>query len=206
MGRSGSGKSTLAQLINRMFDPTAGRVMLDGHDIKYFPLTELRRAVGVVPQDPHLTSGTILDNIALGDPMPDMKRAARAAQLSHAEEFILDAPQGYFQPLTEDGGGLSGGQRQRVAIARALYQNPRILIFDEATSGLDAENEAAINDMMPEICRGRTVITIAHRLKTVVNSDRIFVVDEGAVVEQGTHQELVKQGGLYAELVASSLG
>jgi ATP-binding cassette subfamily B protein len=198
VGRSGSGKTTMVQLINRLFEPFDGKVLIDGYDVKHYPLSELRRIIAVVTQDSRLFSGSILENISIGDQFPDIKRAIDAAILAGADSFIRQHPEGYFRPLLEDGAGLSGGQKQRISIARALYRNPKILIMDEATSALDAESEAAINDAMPNICKDRTVILIAHRLNTIKNCDKIFVVNEGEVIEEGTHQELLKKNGAYA--------
>lgn len=204
IGRSGSGKTTMVQLINRLFEPFEGKVLIDGYDVKHYPLTELRRIIAVVTQDSKLFSGSILENISIGDQFPDIKKAIDAAILAGADSFIRQHPEGYFRPLLEDGAGLSGGQKQRISIARALYRNPKILIMDEATSALDAESEAAINDAMPNICRDRTVIMIAHRLNTIKNCDKIFVVHEGEVIEEGTHQELLKNNGAYAHFVRMS--
>jgi ATP-binding cassette subfamily B protein len=205
VGRSGSGKTTLVQLLSRLYEPFEGRILIDGNDCKHYPLSELRTLVSAVTQDTKLISGTIIENIALGDQFPDMQRAIRAAEQANADDFIRNLPGGYFQPLFEDGAGLSGGQKQRIAIARALYRNPRILIMDEATAALDNESEAAINAAMPEICKGRTVIMIAHRLNTIQNSDRIYVIDGGAVIEEGRHEELVRLDGPYSQLVRANL-
>ncbi len=204
IGRSGSGKTTMVQLINRLFEPFDGKVLIDGYDVKHYPLSELRRIIAVVTQDSKLFSGSILDNISIGDQFPDIKKAIDAAILAGADSFIRQHPEGYFRPLLEDGAGLSGGQKQRISIARALYRNPKILIMDEATSALDAESEAAINDAMPNICRDRTVIMIAHRLNTIKNCDKIFVINEGEVIEEGAHQELLKNNGAYAHFVRMS--
>lgn len=204
VGRSGSGKSTIIQLINRLYDPFEGRILIDGYDAKLYPLTELRRIVAVVTQDTKLLSGTIVENIALGDQFPDMQKVIRCAQLANADEFIRNQASGYFQYLCEDGIGLSGGQRQRIAIARALYRNPKILIMDEATSALDNESEAAIAAAIPEIFQGRTVIMIAHRLQSIQSCEHIFVVDNGSIIESGKHLELVKKNGAYSQLVRGS--
>ncbi len=198
IGRSGSGKTSMVQLVNRLFEPFEGKVLIDGYDVKHYPLTELRRIISVVTQDSKLFSGSILENICLGDQFPDIKKAIDAAILAGADGFIRQHPDGYFRPLTEDGTGLSGGQKQRISIARALYREPKILIMDEATSALDAESEAAVNEAMPNICKGRTVIIIAHRLNTIKNCDMIYVVNEGEVIEAGTHKELLRKNGAYA--------
>jgi ATP-binding cassette subfamily B protein len=204
VGRSGSGKTTLVQLINRLFDPFEGKILIDGYDVKHYPLSELRRIIAVVTQDSKLFSGSILENIAIGDQFPDIKKTIDAARLAGADGFIRQHPDGYFRPLLEDGAGLSGGQKQRISIARALYRNPKILIMDEATSALDAESEAAINEAMPNICKDRTVIMIAHRLNTIKNCDNIFVMNEGEIIEHGTHQDLLKNNGAYAHFLRIS--
>ena len=201
VGRSGSGKTTMVQLVNRLFEPFDGKVLIDGYDVKHYPLTELRRIIAVVTQDSKLFSGSVLDNISIGDQFPDIKKAIDAAVLAGADSFIRQHPEGYFRPLMEDGAGLSGGQKQRISIARALYRNPKILIMDEATSALDAESEAAINEAMPNICKDRTVILIAHRLNTIKNCDKIFVVNDGEIIEEGTHQDLLKKNGAYAHFI-----
>ena len=193
VGRSGSGKTTMVQLVNRLFEPFEGKILIDGYDVKHYPLTELRRIIAVVTQDSKLFSGTILENISIGDQFPDIKKAIDSAILAGADSFIRQHPDGYFRPLMEDGTGLSGGQKQRLSIARALYRDPKILIMDEATSALDAESEAVINEAMPNICKDRTVIIIAHRLNTIKNCDKIYVVNEGEVIEEGSHQELLKK-------------
>jgi len=204
IGRSGSGKTSMVQLVNRLFEPFEGKVLIDGYDVTHYPLTELRRIIAVVTQDSRLFSGSILENISIGDQFPDIKKAIDAAILAGADSFIRQHPEGYFRPLLEDGAGLSGGQKQRISIARALYRNPKILIMDEATSALDAESEAAINEAMPNICKDRTVILIAHRLNTIKNCDKIFVVNEGEIIEEGNHNELMKKNGAYAHFMRIS--
>ncbi|MEI6079393.1 MAG: peptidase domain-containing ABC transporter [bacterium] len=204
IGRSGSGKTTMVQLINRLFEPFDGKVLIDSYDVKHYPLTELRRVIAVVTQDSKLFSGTIVENISIGDQFPDIKRVIDAAVLAGADSFIRQHPEGYFRPLMEDGLGLSGGQKQRISIARALYRDPKILIMDEATSSLDAESEAAINEAMPNICKDRTVIIIAHRLSTIKSCDKIFVINEGEIIEEGTHSELLKKNGAYAHFIRIS--
>jgi ATP-binding cassette subfamily B protein len=201
VGRSGSGKTTITHLVNRLYDPFEGKILIDGFDVKLFPLSELRRAIGIVTQDTKLISGTIVENIALGDEFPDMARVTRAAEMASADEFVRGLPGGYFQPLFEDGAGLSGGQKQRIAIARALYKNPKVLIMDEATSALDSESEAAIQDAMPAICKDRTVLIIAHRMNTIRSCDQILVVDNGVVIESGSHEDLIRKNGAYRQLV-----
>lgn len=200
VGRSGSGKSTIAKLIQRLYVPERGRVLIDGVDLSQVDPAWLRRQVGVVLQENFLFNRSVRDNIALTDPGLSMDCVIAAAKLSGAHEFILELPEGYDTVLGEHGCLLSGGQRQRIAIARALVADPRILIFDEATSALDYESEAIIQRNMSQICKGRTVIIIAHRLSTVRPAHRIYVVDRGQLVEQGTHDELIKRNGMYTRL------
>ncbi len=201
VGRSGSGKSTLTKLIQRLYIPERGRVLIDGMDLLLADASSLRRQIGVVLQENLLFSGTIRDNIALAAPGTPLEHVIAAAQLAGAHEFILELPEGYDTLVGEQGSTLSGGQRQRIAIARALITNPRILIFDEATSALDYESERIIQDNMKAICCGRTVIIIAHRLSAVRDANRIVVMSHGNIVETGTHSELIKQAdGHYARL------
>lgn len=203
VGRSGSGKSTVAKLVQRLYIPERGRVMVDGVDLSLVDPAWLRRQIGVVLQENRLFNRSIRDNIALGDPGLPMERVMAAAKLAGAHEFILELPEAYDTMVGEQGASLSGGQRQRIAIARALVTNPRILIFDEATSALDYESERIIQQNMQAICQGRTVIIIAHRLTALRNAHRIFVIDKGQLVEQGTQQELLAQeDGLYRHLFA----
>ena len=206
VGRSGSGKSTLTKLIQRLYIPEYGRVMVDGNDLSLLDPAWLRRQVGVVLQDNILFNRSVKDNIALSDPTMSMDRIIAAAKLSGAHDFILQLPHGYDTELGERGAGLSGGQRQRIAIARALVTNPRILIFDEATSALDYESERAIQDNMKAICAGRTVIIIAHRLSTVRGCDQIVTIEDGRVIEQGSHEQLIQKGGRYATLWSAQIG
>ncbi len=206
VGRSGSGKSTLTKLIQRLYVPESGRVLVDGVDLAMMDPTWLRRQVGVVLQENILFNCSVRDNIALSDPGMSMDRVIHAAKLSGAHEFILELPEGYDTRIEEHGGNLSGGQRQRVAIARALVTNPRILIFDEATSALDYESERIIQDNMQHICKNRTVFIIAHRLSAVRQADRIIVMDHGEIVEEGSHNQLIKGGGHYAKLYQYQLG
>jgi subfamily B ATP-binding cassette protein HlyB/CyaB len=200
VGSSGSGKSTLAKLIQRLYVPEAGRVLVDGVDLAMVDPAWLRRQIGVVLQENVLFNRTARENIALGDPGMSMERVIAAAQLAGAHEFILQLPEGYETVIGERGASLSGGQRQRVAIARALVGNPRILIFDEATSALDYESEAAIQANMRSITHGRTVILIAHRLSTLRDADRIVVIERGQLIEDGAHASLLQRGGRYAAL------
>jgi subfamily B ATP-binding cassette protein HlyB/CyaB len=200
VGSSGSGKSTFAKLIQRLYVPESGRVMVDGVDLTMVDLAWLRRQVGVVLQDNVLFNRSVRDNIALSDPAVPMDRIIAAAKLGGAHEFILELPEGYDTMIGERGNSLSGGQRQRIAIARALMTNPRILIFDEATSALDYESERAIQDNMKEIAAGRTVFIIAHRLSTVRQADRIITLERGRIVEDGSHDQLIRSDGRYAKL------
>jgi subfamily B ATP-binding cassette protein HlyB/CyaB len=200
VGQSGSGKSTLAKLIQRLYMPEAGRVFVDGVDLAMVDTAWLRRQIGVVLQESVLFNRTVRENIALADPAASMERVITAAQMAGAHEFILELPQGYDTQIGERGSSLSGGQRQRVAIARALMTDPRILIFDEATSALDYESERIIQDNMRLMAQGRTVIIIAHRLSTIRRADRIITIERGRVVEDGTHDELIRQSGRYAQL------
>jgi ATP-binding cassette, subfamily B, bacterial HlyB/CyaB len=200
VGPSGSGKSTLARLIQRLYVPESGRVSVDGIDLKVIDPAWLRRQIGVVLQENVLFNRTVRENIALSDPAIPIERIIAAAQLAGAHEFILRLAKGYDTILDERGSSLSGGQRQRVAIARALVTNPRILVFDEATSALDYESERIIQENMASIANERTVVIIAHRLSTVRYADRIIHIENGRLVEDGPHDELIKTGGRYASL------
>src|SRR5215472_11361844 len=200
VGSSGSGKSTLAKLIQRLYVPESGRVLIDGVDLAMVDLAWLRRQIGVVLQENVLFNCSVRDNIALADPTMSMQRVIAAASLAGAHEFILELPEGYDTIIGERGNSLSGGQRQRIAIARTLISDPRILIFDEATSALDYESERTIQENMKQIASGRTVFVIAHRLSTVRFGDRIISIERGRIVEDGTHDELIRSNGRYAKL------
>ena len=206
VGPSGSGKSTLAKLVQRLYVPGRGRVLIDGIDLALVDVAWLRRQVGVVLQENVLFNRSVRDNIALADPAMPMDRVVAAAQLAGAHEFILELPQGYDTSVGERGALLSGGQRQRIAIARALIADPRILIFDEATSALDYESERIIQENMRRICAGRTVLIIAHRLSTVRQAQRIVTIERGRIVEDGSHDELIRTGGRYAALHRAQIG
>lgn len=206
VGRSGSGKSTLGKLIQRLHVPDSGRVLIDGVDLALVDPAWLRRQIGVVLQENFLFNRSVRENIALADPGLTMDRVVDAARLAGAHDFILALPEGYDSLVGEHGANLSGGQRQRIAIARALVSDPKILILDEATSALDYESETIVQQNMRAICGGRTVFIIAHRLSAVRHADRILVVDEGRIVEQGSHAVLLAQGGIYARLNALQSG
>lgn len=200
VGRSGSGKSTLASLVQKIYFPDEGSISVDGTDLRDADYPWLRRQLGVVMQDNYLFDGSIRDNIAAAKPAASMAEVMRAAKIAGAHEFILELDEGYDTRVGERGAGLSGGQRQRIAIARALLTDPRILIFDEATSALDYESERIIMRNLNEIAGDRTMLIVAHRLVTVEKCDRIFVIDHGHIVEQGTHAELIALGGIYRNL------
>jgi ATP-binding cassette, subfamily B, bacterial HlyB/CyaB len=200
VGPSGSGKSTLTKLVQRLYVPESGRVLIDGVDIAMVDVAWLRRQVGVVLQENVLFNRSVRENIALADPSVPIERVIAAAQLAGAHDFILEMPDGYDTMIGERGSTISGGQRQRIAIARALIGDPRILIFDEATSALDYESERIVQDNMRKITKGRTVFVIAHRLSTVRQADRIITLERGRVVEDGNHDQLIGSGGRYATL------
>ena len=202
VGPSGSGKSTLTKLLQRLYVPEGGRVLIDGVDLAMVDGGWLRRQIGVVLQENVLFNMTVRENIALSQPGMPIERVMRAARLAGAHDFILELPLGYDTKVGERGGSLSGGQRQRVAIARALVTDPRILIFDEATSALDYESERIVQENLRDICKGRTVFIIAHRLSAVRHAGRIVAIENGRLLEQGSHDDLVERGGRYAALHA----
>ncbi len=200
VGPSGAGKSTLFHLLLRFYDPSSGEIEIDGVPIRLADPTEFRRRIALVPQDPVVFAASARDNIRFGRPEADDAEVERAADLSHASEFIRRLPGGFESPLGERGVTLSGGQRQRIAIARAILRDAPLLLLDEATSALDAESETLVQTALEELMRHRTTLVIAHRLATVLSCDRILVMDQGRIVEEGTHASLVAEGGLYARL------
>ncbi len=201
VGRSGSGKSTITKLIQRLYMPQQGAIFIDGIDLRQLNISWFRHHIGVVLQENYLFSGSVRSNIAMPTPDAPIEQIIQAAQIAGAHEFITQLPQGYDTDVGERGGNLSGGQKQRVAIARALMTNPKILIFDEATSALDAESEQLINSNLDRIKQGRTLFIITHKLANVAKCDQVLVMDQGKLVEQGTHQSLLLDKGLYAQLV-----
>jgi ATP-binding cassette subfamily B protein len=200
VGPSGAGKSTIARLLFRFYDPDEGRVCVNGADVKNVTLESLRSAIGIVPQDTTLFNATLYDNIAYGDPDGGEAEVRRAANLAHLDSLTAHLPDGYDTPVGERGLKLSGGEKQRVAIARAIMKRPAFFVFDEATSSLDSNSELAILSALNEVAEGRTTLAIAHRLSTVADADRIIVLDDGRIVEEGTHASLLRRGGLYRQL------
>jgi ATP-binding cassette subfamily B protein len=200
VGATGAGKTTLIKLLLRLYDPQKGRITVDGMDIKSMDLQDLRSAIGMVSQDVFLIDGTVKDNIVYGKHDASEDDIINAAKIAEVHQFILSLPKGYETLVGERGQKLSGGQRQRISIARAVLKNPPILIFDEATSSVDNETEAAIQRSLERITQDRTTILIAHRLSTIRNVDQIFVLADGKIIEQGTHEQLVDNGGLYSTL------
>ncbi|RKH60355.1 ABC transporter ATP-binding protein [Corallococcus llansteffanensis] len=201
VGPSGSGKSTVAALLGRLYDPDAGRVLLDGQDVRDLDPRWLRRQVGTVSQEPLLFSGTVADNIRYARPDASLEEVEAAARAANAHDFITRFPEGYATRVGERGAQLSGGQKQRIAIARAVLKDPRILVLDEATSALDAESEHLVQEALDRLMQGRTTLVIAHRLSTVRGADRVLVLEGGAVVQSGDHASLLGQDGLYRRLV-----
>src|SRR5690554_6251515 len=200
VGTSGAGKSTLARLLFRFFDVDRGSICIDGQDIRHVTQDSLRTAIGIVPQDTVLFNDTLYNNLAYGRPGASEAEVHHAAQQAHLDGFIQSLPQGYATPVGERGLKLSGGEKQHVAIARVLLKNPPILILDEATSSLDSISEQAILDALNAVSRQRTTLVIAHRLSTVRDADRIVVMDQGRIVESGSHNELLEKNGYYARL------
>lgn len=200
VGSSGAGKTTLMHLLIRFYDPTEGSILINGKDIRGFTLNSLRGIMGYVTQETVLFHGTVRDNIVFGEPEASQEQVKAAAKIAYADHFIEALPNGYDTPIGERGLKLSGGQRQRIAIARAILKNPPILILDEATSHLDTESEREVQGALESAMKGRTVFVIAHRLSTIQRADRILVMDKGCVVQQGTNEALLKEGGIYKKL------
>jgi ATP-binding cassette subfamily B protein len=205
VGATGAGKTTSMQLLQRLWDPTDGRITLDGHDLRDITLDSLRRNIGVVFQESMLFNRTIRENLLVGRPDATQEEIERACRMAEAHDFIIRQPQGYDTLVGERGASLSGGQRQRLAIARALLKDPPVLILDEATSALDAATEARVQKALRALMAGRTTFIIAHRLSTVRDADDILVFDQGRIVERGDFQTLVNAGGRFAELVRTQL-
>jgi ATP-binding cassette subfamily B protein len=203
VGATGAGKSTIAKLVTRFHDPTAGRVLLDGHDLRDVTLTSLRRQLGIVPQEPFLFSGSIRDNIAFARPDATDDEVLEACRAVGIDDLVERLPDGIHTPCHERGVSLSSGERQLLALARAFLSQPRVLVLDEATSNLDLRSEAKIEHALDVLLEGRTAIIIAHRLQTAMRADRIAVVHDGRIVELGSHDELVAQGGVYAGMYAT---
>jgi subfamily B ATP-binding cassette protein MsbA len=197
VGPTGAGKTTVVNLIHRFYDPTEGRIMIDGYDLKQVTVESWYRQLALVPQETILFGGTILDNVRYGNPAADEQEIERACKAAHAHDFIMSLPDKYRTIVGEKGINLSGGQRQRLAIARAILKNPRVLLLDEATSSLDSESERLVQEALDRLMHGRTTFIVAHRLSTVQHADRILVLDKGRLVEEGTHAQLMERKGLY---------
>ena len=201
VGPSGGGKSTLSELMERFYDANSGDILFDGESIRNFKQDSLRSAMSLVSQETVLFNDSIKNNIALGRPNATEDEIVEACKVANAHNFIMESPDGYDTNIGDRGAKLSGGQRQRLSIARAVLKNPEILILDEATSALDTESEKLVQDALTNLLKGRTSVVIAHRLSTIMNADRIFVIDDGHIVEEGKHEELIAKGGVYAKLV-----
>ena len=200
VGPSGAGKTTLCSLIPRFYDVTEGRVCVDGKDVRKLTMKSLRGQIGMVQQDVYLFTGTILENIAYGKPGATREEVVAAAKNANAHEFIMQFPNGYDTDIGQRGIKLSGGQKQRLSIARVFLKNPPILIFDEATSALDNESERVVQESLERLTKNRTTFVIAHRLTTIQNAENILVLTEEGIAESGTHEELLKKGGIYEKL------
>jgi subfamily B ATP-binding cassette protein MsbA len=205
VGPTGAGKTTVMNLLHRFYDPTEGRITIDGTDLRQVTLESWYRQIALVPQETVLFGGTILDNIRYGNREATEDAVKEASRAAHAHEFIMDFPERYQTPVGEKGVNLSGGQRQRIAIARAVLKNPRILLLDEATSSLDTESERLVQEALERLMKGRTTFVVAHRLTTIQGADRILVLDKGRVIETGTHASLMTQQGLYHYLYSLRL-
>jgi ABC-type multidrug transport system fused ATPase/permease subunit len=205
VGPTGSGKSTLVNLIPRYYEPTGGQILIDGIEIREVDLRALRASVGVIFQETFLFSATAAENIAYGRPNASMAEIERCARAAQAHEFIMELPEGYDTIIGERGVSLSGGQKQRIAIARAFLMNPRFLVLDDATASVDSRTEHAIQTAIAELSAGRTTFVIAHRFSTVQHADEIFVLQEGSLVERGTHAELIARAGYYSEIFRQQL-
>jgi subfamily B ATP-binding cassette protein MsbA len=205
VGSSGVGKTTLLSLLPRFYDPTSGALTLDDIDIRKVKIKDLRAHVALVLQENLILPTTVAENISYGRPTASMAQIAEAARMAGAAPFVEKLPQGYETVVSESGANLSGGQRQRIGIARALLTEAPIMVFDEPTSALDAHHEAMITQTLRDLRRQRTIIVVSHRLSTVMDCDQIFVMDEGRIVERGTHQELIGRGGVYAAMAREQL-
>jgi ATP-binding cassette, subfamily B, multidrug efflux pump len=206
LGATGSGKSTLINLIPRFYDPTEGRILIDGVDIRHVKQDSLLAHIGIVPQETVLFSGTVRDNIRYGRPDASDEEVAAAARAAQAHEFILELPEGYDTHVEERGTNLSGGQKQRIAIARAMLTNPSILILDDSTSAVDVETETKIQSALDELMKDRTSFVVAQRISTVLKADKIVVIDKGQIAAEGTHRQLLQSSPIYQEIFASQLG
>ena len=200
VGPSGGGKSTMADLLPRFYDAKLGRITIDGEDIRDIKLKDLRGLMGIVSQQSILFNDSVFNNIALGVENPSMEKVVEAAKIANAHEFIEKLPEGYHTNIGDGGGKLSGGQKQRLSIARAVLKNPPIMILDEATSALDTESEKLVQEALFKLMENRTSIVIAHRLSTIQNADLIVVIQDGRIVEQGNHDELINKFGVYKKL------
>jgi ATP-binding cassette subfamily B protein len=205
LGATGSGKTTIINLLPRFYDPTEGRITIDGYDLRQITLDSLRSQIGIVLQETTLFAGTIRDNIAFGKPEASLDEVIAAAKAAAAHDFIMSFPDGYDTLVGERGTTLSGGQKQRIAIARALLLNPRILILDDSTSSVDLATEAQIQAALDRLMKGRTSFVIAQRISTVMNADLILVMDKGAIVARGVHADLLEESSIYAEIYNSQL-
>ena len=200
VGSSGGGKTTLCSLIPRFYDVTGGSVCIDGNDVRDLTLRSLRNNIGIVQQDVYLFAGTVMDNILYGRPDATQEEVIEAAKNANAHDFIMELPEGYHTDIGQRGVKLSGGQKQRLSIARVFLKNPRILIFDEATSALDNESERIVQESLEKLAKDRTTFVIAHRLSTIRNAERILVLTEDGIAEEGTHEELMAMHGVYEKL------